>query len=268
MNKDSPGFTFGFAAVMVIVVAILLALAAMGLKPFQVENIRQEKMKDILASINIKCEMKDAPPLFAQNIKERFVLNFNGDMVSKTSGTVDSKNMEDAFNIDIGAEYRAIPPEQRRYPLYIAEIEGKSYFIVPVVGKGLWGPIWGYLSLNEDKNTVYGATFDHKTETPGLGAEIREDFFQAPFKGKTIFDAQGGFVSVSVVKGGARPDDMHGVNAITGGTITSNGVSEMLKRTFGTYVKYLTKNNNQTAPAADDAIPADSTRVTVVKQPL
>ena len=107
----------------------------------------------------------------------------------------------------------------------------------------MWGPIWGYLSLEGDMNTVYGASFGHKSETPGLGAEIVTAEFQEHFNGKTIFDQSGNFTSVRVIKGGAAPDDNHGVDAISGGTVTSNGVSEMLSRTLENYIPFFKSNN-------------------------
>ena len=123
-------------------------------------------------------------------------------------------------------------------PLYISNIDGSEKYIIPLRGTGLWGPIWGYISLENDMNTVYGAVFDHKAETPGLGAEINRDFFEKPFNGKRIFDLQGDFVSIAVVKGGAKENDYHGVDGISGGTITSDGVTAMLKERLDKYLPY------------------------------
>ena len=123
-------------------------------------------------------------------------------------------------------------------PLYISNIDGSEKYIIPLRGTGLWGPIWGYISLDNDMNTVYGAVFDHKAETPGLGAEINRDFFEKPFNGKRIFDLEGDFVSIAVVKGGAKENDYHGVDGISGGTITSDGVTAMLKERLDKYLPY------------------------------
>ncbi len=109
-------------------------------------------------------------------------------------------------------------------------------------GKGLWGPIWGYIALSEDFNAIYGANFDHKSETPGLGAEINEQWFQDMFKGKNIFNEQGKFVSVEVMKGGAPDDAAHAVDAISGGTITSNGLENMIMDCLAPYQAYFEKN--------------------------
>ena len=122
-------------------------------------------------------------------------------------------------------------------PIFVSQKENVKSYILPVRGTGLWGPIWGYIALKEDLNTILGAVFDHKGETPGLGAEISLDWFQEPFKGKTIFEGDE-FVSVTVVKGGAKKDDMHAVDGISGGTITADGVSAMLEERLGNYVPF------------------------------
>ena len=110
---------------------------------------------------------------------------------------------------------------------------------------GLWGPIWGFVSLESDFNTVYGAYFDHKGETPGLGAEIAEEPFQHQFEGKKIME-DGKFVSVNVLKTTYKSPlgPEHRVDAISGGTITSNGTDEMLKNCLAPYVSYFEKTGN------------------------
>ena len=127
------------------------------------------------------------------------------------------------------------------FPLFVCNKEGQDLYVVPVVGNGLWGPIWGFVALESDMETIYGAVFNHKTETPGLGAEIKEGFFQDPFKGKKISKVSPHF---AVVKGGA-PTTEYSVDGITGGTITSKGVGEMVDRTMAIYLKYF-----QSAPKA------------------
>ena len=140
--------------------------------------------------------------------------------------------------LNLNAEIRK-PQEERDYPVFVYVNEsGAKKYVVPVRGKGLWGPIWGYIALNDDLNTIYGAVFDHKGETPGLGAEINTEWFQEPFTGKTLFDENGEFVSIEVVKGGADPSDPHGVDAISGGTITSKALEEMILDCLTGYVKH------------------------------
>ena len=237
INKNSNQFTMIFASVMVVVVAVLLASAAIQLGPLQQQNARIEKMQNILSSIGIESDVKDAEKLFNQYIQEQIVLNNQGEQV---------KNDVKAFDIDLKKEQDKLKTgraNEQLFPLFIFKKEDKLYYVIPVRGKGLWGPIWGYVALEGDMNTVYGASFGHKSETPGLGAEISTAEFQEQFNGKTIFDNSGKFTSVRVIKGGAPPNDNHGVDAISGGTVTSNGVSEMLSRTLENYIPFFKSNN-------------------------
>jgi len=244
INKEGTGFTFGFAIIMVVVVGALLSLAAMGLKPFQKENLKQEQMKNILGSVGIEVEMSEASTNFDKFIVKRIMLDSDGNVLNEKSGQIatlanDGQDAFDAdpFNVDIKKEYRGLASSERRYPLFICEKDGQTLYIVPMVGKGLWGPIWGFISLKDDLNTVYGANFDHKTETPGLGAEINTSLFTDQFKDDRIFDEKGEFTSIAVKKS-ATGDNPHAVDGITGGTITSVGVSEMVERTLKVYVPY------------------------------
>lgn len=232
MDKDSNKATFLFSSVMVVIIAILLSLTAISLAPYQAKNIRIEKMKNILTSVAVHAETAETEKLYNQYITQQIVLNNKGEEV---------KGSVAAFDIDLKKELDKIKTgktDEQLFPLFICKKEGKTFYIVPVRGKGLWGPIWGYISLEADMNTIYGASFAHKSETPGLGAEIETEKFQQQFVGKKIFDESGDFVSVTVIKGGASPDDMHGVDAISGATITSKGVSEMFKRTLSNYIPY------------------------------
>lgn len=243
LDKDSTGFTFGFAFVLVVVVATILSVAALGLKPKQQENQKQEKMVNILGSIGVESTMEQSSEQFYSFVKKRISLDYEGNVIAEVEGTIASLSdgqeafEKDAFNVDVKKEFRGIAAEKRTYPLYKCEKDGKTFYVVPMVGKGLWGPIWGFVALQDDMNTVFGATFDHKTETPGLGAEIASyDIFQKQFEGKTIME-DGDYVSIKVVKGSAG-NNPHKVDGITGGTITSTGVSEMINRTLETYVQY------------------------------
>jgi Na+-transporting NADH:ubiquinone oxidoreductase subunit C len=232
MNKNSSGFTFMFSSVMVIVVAVLLASAAIVLAPYQAKNIRLEKMQNILSSIGITTTREEAEKIYNQYVKEQLVLNSKSEPI---------KEKISAFDIDLKKELdkaRLGKANEQLFPLFVFDKDGKLYYVIPVRGKGLWGPIWGYMALEGDLNTVYGASFGHKGETPGLGAEIETEEFQKQFKGKKIFDKAGNFVSVHLIKGGAAPGDLHGVDAVSGGTITSTGVSEMLQRTINSYLPY------------------------------
>jgi Na+-transporting NADH:ubiquinone oxidoreductase subunit C len=214
---------------MVIVVAAILAFLAQSLKPMQDENAAVAKKMDILKSVQIESTAADAVEKYNKYIGENaFVINVNGEKVEG-----------DAFTVDMAKEVKKTGMD-RAYPIYMCKLDnGQTKYIIPVRGKGLWGPIWGYVSLDEDKNTVYGATFGHKGETPGLGAEITTDMFQKPFTGKQLFDQSGAFASIEVVKKGQSQGDLHKVDGISGGTITSVGVGTMLKDCLEGYEKFL-----------------------------
>ena len=240
------GYIFRYAAIMVIIAAALLSTAAMLLKPFQERNIAIDKMGGILISAKIPdVDASNAMSLFNKYVKEEIVINQNGDVVeSYTDGKMQDGK---AFKIDMKKElYKKSQGEPYELPLYVIEEGGKKLFIIPLRGVGLWGPIWGNMALSDDFNTVIGVTFDHKGETPGLGAEIIADFFTDQFIGKKIFNDQNEFMSIMIVKGGAQklPENqrIHGVDAITGGTITGNGVNDMIKDILECYLPYLQKN--------------------------
>lgn len=225
---------------MVVVVATVLSFAAMNLQPFQQQNEERAKKIDILKSINLleNLDEVDNKNQFIEDQYEKYITN------SKVinSGAEELEGT-DAFEVDMKKEV-AKPYQERKLPMYIAQLEnGEKKVIIPMRGKGLWGPVWGYISLSGDYNTIYGAVFDHKTETPGLGAEIANDEFQEQFQGKTLFNEEGEFVSINVYKGGQGAaenagDLKHGVDGISGGTITSNGVENMIEDCIRPYLTY------------------------------
>ncbi|MFW5793014.1 MAG: NADH:ubiquinone reductase (Na(+)-transporting) subunit C [Bacteroidota bacterium] len=225
----SNRYIFLYASAMVIIVAVLLSLAATMLRPFQERNVRVEKMQNILASMEIQTTKSEADEVFAKYIKESKIINYKGEDVEG-----------DAFEVNLQEENRK-EIENRRLPLYIAEIEGETIYVVPLYGSGLWGPLWGYVSLKSDLNTILGANFDHESETPGLGAEISQPKFENQFSEKKIYDESGNFKSVEVVRGGAADDDPHAVDAISGGTITSNGLSKMIEEGLKVYEPFFKK---------------------------
>ena len=231
MDRNSNIYTFVFAIVMVVVVATILAFTATKLKPLQAENVKNEKMQNILSTIGVEVDRDLASTKFDEFIKQQLAL--------KSDGSVDEN--VDAFKLDLHKETKKTHEEQN-YPIYIAEKEGKTFYIVPLYGAGLWDAIWGYIALESDKNTIIGASFDHAGETPGLGAEINQSWFENQYIGKTIFDNDNNFVSVKAIKGGAKIGDMHGVDAISGGTITADGVNDMVEERLKNYLPFL-KNN-------------------------
>ena len=226
INKNS--FTFGFTTIMVIIVSALLSIAYIKLKPYQDRNIELEKKQNILSSVGITVDRDNAEAKYSTYIKSEIVLNNKGEEVEGS-----------AFDVDLGKEIKKDVNTQL-LPLFISEVDGATRYIIPLRGKGLWGPIWGFIALEDDLNKVYGAVFDHKKETPGLGAEINTPIFQEPFAGKTIFEGEV-FTPIKVIKGGPKEGDMHGVDGISGGTITSNGVSDMLSERLSMYLPYFNK---------------------------
>jgi len=229
MNRQGNIFTFMYAAIMVIVVAAVLSFVSLSLKGKQKRNVEVEKKQNILASVNIPATAENAEKIYAELISETFVVNNAGDRVDGV----------EAFTVDLHKE-NAKPAEKRNLPVFVYTKDGDTKLILPIRGKGLWGPVWGYISLNADKNTIFGAIFDHKGETPGLGAEIAGVGFQKPFVGKKIFDESGKFVSIKVNKAGVGTD-IHSVDAISGGTITSKGVEAMLYDCLSNYQAFLKK---------------------------
>ncbi len=241
MKSFSNRYIFVFSTVMVMLVATLLSFVAEQLKPFQEKNIEIEKKLDILRSVGIARDIDDVKDkdiyveeAYDKNITKSFAINPEGELKADV----------EAFKINLKAEL-AKSSEDRNLPVFVyVDEDGKEIHILPLQGKGLWGPIWGYISLEEDLTTIYGAIFAHSKETPGLGAEINTDWYQAQYLGKKIFDDAGKFTSVRVVKGGADPDDPHAVDAISGGTITSVALQEMMEECLGNYETYFKTKSN------------------------
>lgn len=228
MKSYSNTYIFLFSSIMVIVVAAILSVAAMTLQPMQKKNVEINKKQNILTSINLQSDAKSAESLYDKYIQESYAINSKGERVDGVN----------AFKIDMKKEL-AKKLEERNLPVFVSTLEDSKQYIIPVYGKGLWGPIWGYVSLKDDLSTIYGANFAHKGETPGLGAEIETKEFQEQFIGKEIYNNQGQFISVSVLKGGtADPNSKYEVDGISGGTITSNGVDDMLKDCLSSYESF------------------------------
>ena len=249
----SNRYIFIYASVMVIIVAAILSSAASFLKPYQEQNVRTEKIMNILSSVGIETEKKEADANYLKYIVEEYTINRDGDIVSVfKNGKLEQGDVR-AFDIDLKVELKknaeikaGKSTEEPLFPMFVCEKDGKTFYIIPLRGNGLWGPVWGNIALESDFRTVFGANFDHQGETPGLGAEIATAAFQDQFPGKTIFDDQYNFTSVKVVKGGAATlpaaEQIHGVDAISGGTITSNGVNAMIYDCLENYVPYIKKH--------------------------
>jgi Na+-transporting NADH:ubiquinone oxidoreductase subunit C len=227
MNKESNSYTLIYAIVIVVLVASLLAFASQLLRPLQERNEAVDKMRQILSSINIDAGSSEAEQLFKQYVVSAYVINSEGNRVEG-----------DAFGTELASE-TGKPPAERKYPIFEALINGNKKYILSIRGAGLWGPLWGFISLDDDKNTVYGAAFAHEGETPGLGAEIERPAFGKEFIGKKFFNSEGTFTSIAIVKAGKTARGQDYVDGISGGTITSQGVDAMLKSGIGVYEPFL-----------------------------
>ena len=229
IDKNSDVYAVLYSAVVVVIVAFLLAGVSSALKPMQDANVELDKKKQILASLNER-NLPDAAATYDALIVADPIVDAQGNVVAENGGF---EVANDAVNED-------------NLPLYIAKIDGATKYILPMTGNGLWGGIWGYLAINDDCNTIYGVYFSHASETPGLGAEIAGDKFQGRFPGKKVY-GENGEVGLSVMKKSADAD-FH-VDAVSGATITSNGVDAMLKLKLLPYYKYL-NSQTESVPAA------------------
>ncbi len=241
----SNAYIFRYAAIMVVVVAAVLSTAATLLKPMQQRNMAIDKMQSILAAAGKQnVSVDDAIPVFNSFITNMIVIDNEGNIVDDYTG--EEKQNSEAFNINLKTQlFNKSQGRPYQLPLYMVDRDGSKTYIIPLLGAGLWGPVWGNIALGEDFSAVVGVTFDHKAETPGLGAEINTAMFQDQFKGKRILDADGNFVSIQVIKGGvsnfAVDQQKHKVDAISGGTITSNGVNDMIENLLESYVPFFKK---------------------------
>jgi Na+-transporting NADH:ubiquinone oxidoreductase subunit C len=246
MNTNSNTYTVIYATVLVVIVAAVLAFVSVSLKDRQQKNIDIETKQSILKSVNLLGDtdkeadlMKYVEERYDKYITDSYVVNSKGEKIEG-----------DAFRISLKSQYDILKQEKPNYdkltlPVYVCTLDnGDVINIFSVYGAGLWGPIWGYVSLKNDFNTLYGATFGHKGETPGLGAEIATDHFSNQFIDKTIFE-NGTFSSVAVVKGGAQKGNTHQVDAISGGTITSKSLENTIKMWLNQYLPYIQQQKNK-----------------------
>ena len=213
--------------VIITIVSLLLSITSGSLRSFQEDNVRLDTKKQILNSLPGIELGEDAAATYAATIKEYNMLDAEGNVV---------KTLDPVADFDIKAE-------EGQFPLYVAEVNGETKYILPMNGAGLWGAIWGYMALNDDRNTVFGVFFNHAGETPGLGAEIVTEKFRNPFIGKELLK-NGKFASIAIEKAGTKVEGRDQVDAISGGTITSKGVEAMLSSSLVNYENFLT------APAA------------------
>ncbi len=238
-NTNSNTYIIIYSVVMVVIVAVLLSLAALGLKSRQDENILNEKKTQIVKALG----EDPATVAYDSVIAKAVILDAAGNVVSENVGEVFT-----ALN-DLKGSFAA-----ERFPLFIAN----SGVVVPLYGAGLWGPIWGYIALDADMNTVKGIVLDHSGETPGLGAEITTPKHQAMYPGKTVYEGDA-IVGVTLKKGGADKSNPHEVDAITGGTKTSDGVSAMISECLNYYKPYFDAVRTTLSEAAAEVMVESNT---------
>ena len=238
MNRDSNKHTYIFAVLMVLSVAFVLSFTSESLKDLQNANVKKEKMQNILSSVGINVSRDESEDLYMDYISEELSL--------KSDGTIDDDI--EAFDINLALEVKK-DSDTQRFPLYIANVENEKFYVIPLRGAGLWAEIWGYIALKEDINTIKGVSFDHKSETAGLGAEITEDWFIDSFTDEKINDSQGNSVGVYLTKSNNDPRNEdkldNEVDAISGATITGDGVSDMIIERVQNYLPYFNNISNE-----------------------
>ncbi len=228
MKTENSTYTIVYAIVMVLLVALGLSFTHQALSDKQKKNIEIDKMQQILRSLKIEASTDEAEDIFKDLISDAYLVDLkSGAKKESSAGTLPT---DSAFVVNVA--------DREGFPVYEAQIDGDKKYIIPMNGKGLWGPIWGYLALDSDASTIYGVDFGHESETPGLGAEITHDFFRKQFEGKNLFKNDE-FKSIAVVKKGKSVADKDYVDGISGGTITSQGVGAMLYDNVGEYKKFL-----------------------------
>ena len=230
MKTNSNSYTIIYSVVIVVIVAFLLAFVFQALKPMQDANVALDKKKQILNSLNIR-DLNDAQAdaKYKEVVVADRVIDEKGKVL--LPGTTGGENA--GFKLE-SKDYK-----EGKLALYICRVNGETKYVIPVYGMGLWGPISGYIALNADKSTVYGVYFNHESETAGLGAEIKDNkAWQEKFQGKKLFkNGDDKAIALSVEKKVEDPTTQ--VDAVTGATLTSNGVRDMLHEALGKYLVFI-----------------------------
>ena len=230
MKTNSNSYTIIYSVIIVVIVAFLLAFVFQALKPMQDANVALDKKKQILNSLNIRdLNVAQADAKYKEVVVADRVIDEKGKvLLPGTTGGEDA-----GFKLD-SKDYK-----EGKLALYICRVNGETKYVVPVYGMGLWGPISGYIALNADKSTIYGVYFNHESETAGLGAEIKDNkAWQEKFQGKKLFkNGDDKTIALSVEKKVEDPTTQ--VDAVTGATLTSNGVRDMLHEALGKYLVFI-----------------------------
>ena len=230
MNRQGNLYTIIYIVALVVVVGEALAFTSISLKDRQQANVEADKMAQILASVQITPEPGQVIDDYKRFITDTYCVDMQGNRIEGATA---------AFDVDVDAQSKEAP-DKRLLPVYECTLDdGSVKYIMPMYGAGLWGPIWGYISVDADGSTIYGTYFAHQGETPGLGAEIEKPKFREQFDGKHLIK-NGAFVPVAVVKHGLAPQGNEDyVDGISGGTITSKGVGAMIDNCLSPYSSFL-----------------------------
>ena len=251
MNTNSNVYTIIYTTIVVVVVAAVLAVAAMAFKPMQTANIKAETLSQMMVAAGLGTmdefqEIGNDNVLvrYSENISEAFTVNLDGDKVSDLKTDKDNIELVDNFKPqDVAIKNHG----EATLPVYRFK---SGATVIPIYGAGLWGPVWGYIALDTDFQTILGVYFDHSGETPGLGSKIKDDpEFQAQFIGKS-FDLADAANPFDIIKGGAPESNNHAVDAISGSTMTCRGLDTGIDLWVGAYSNYL---KAAAASAAEDA---------------
>ncbi len=234
MNTNSNSYTIIYASVMVVIVAFLLAFVSSALKPTQDKNVEIDKKKQILAALNIR-DLQDA-----KAIEDKYNEVILADMVINAKGdTLNAGAEKDQAGFKV--ENKEISTEN--LPIYICNVDGQTKYVVPMSGRGLWGGLWGYMAINDDCATVFGAYFSHESETAGLGSPIAEQKFQDQFKNMHIFaDTASTQVALTIVKKGQVKNPEYEVDGLTGATLTTKGAAAMVTDGLQQYISFFNAN--------------------------
>ncbi|MDR0364962.1 MAG: NADH:ubiquinone reductase (Na(+)-transporting) subunit C [Bacteroidales bacterium] len=251
MDINSNKYTFAYAVILVVVVAVLLSVAATLLQPKQTENVRIEKMQNILKAAttgkDIEISQDNATELYQKYIVKELAVDTLGNIISNydvKKGAFLTKEQIRAFDLDPKQALDNIKNKKEpMFSIFVYEDEEEQRYVLPVRGTGLWGSIWGNIALDQNLDFIQGVTFDHAGETPGLGANITLPQFTSQFIGKQVVDDKNQLLNFLVIKGGIQKlpeqDRKHAVDALSGATITSNGVQYMLNDFFHYYKNWI-----------------------------
>ena len=244
MNTNSNVYTIVYTTVIVVIAAAILSIAAMALKPKQDANIKAETISQMLTAAGFSSKEDLAKlgndqvlEMYSQNIKTAFLIDAEGNKTGELETESGSIELQDNLKL----ENKNIQNGNPSLPVYVFEKDGADINVIPCYGAGLWGPIWGYIAFDADCNRIVGAYFDHESETPGLGAKIKDEaWFRQQFEGKKVNFSKPDD-AFNIVKGGAPSDDESAIDAITGATMTCNGLDAALDTWFKAYMPFLQK---------------------------